>query len=1500
MVTIKIGNRVGNHLIDSGASCCVVTEHMLPYDYELKKVPRSLVIRSAGNHEMQFLGVASLPIVFPALGENVFCYFDCLVCSGSLLGNFDGILGLSMLKAMNASLDVDRMVLRLKGKEIPVFQIQQELYCRKDPNELVNFIGELRMFKCNFRVEDPCQVGTDHADPDREERNAERSSRIEKPVSEKEGVGSRPATRDGVYPSSGTHELDSEAGSLPATREGVYYSEYVNGEGAGASPIGKDRDRPPSGHGKPMRMVQVGPTEDLERNRSEKDSENPSPVDTGKKREGGCTVVRKPRDLSTQKKKVIGGLRTLSVAERLSNHRETGVDPGIGIRVGSADQNPDLTPFNPKDYGAFVDDSECIVANEIIGALDPMESDEATKFITYQDFLPQETDDKPFDEYFDLSKVPEGYRAELLKILREHESIFLTKGRKLGATHLVDFTIELTPNAVPVRKPPIRVPLQFQAQYDEAIEEMVRDGIISEGESSWASPIIPVRRKKADGSISLRLACDLRIPNFYTKTYNIPLPIIGELLAGIPQMAGVNKPVIFSTLDLKSAYWQCPIVDQATREILSVVSNSKQYLVNRMPFGAKNASAKFLQLMDRALGSTKGVFYYADDILLVTDGDWDKHVKLINTVCAKLKQANLTLSPAKCEFGLSETVFVGHKLSSQGILPSPEKLEVIEKFPRPTKVKEVRSWIGLTSWFRRFIPGFSKLAAPLTALTRKETSWEWTPQCEEAWLSLKRALISAPVLTFPDPSLPYIVMSDASGYCIAGVVLQDTEEGQKALSYHSRMLNKAEQNYSVSEREALAIIFVITQNSYLLLGAKITVITDHAPLSILTSLRSSSSPRLARWALCLSEYNLTLKYKPGRSMEVPDCLSRPPRPDENECSRNAGLYQLVTSPANQELGEFSPIWTPEYIKEQQAADPELAPIMDSLRDDNHGESPYALDSAGILYKVADENQRSDAIMVPARLQPEILEMFHNNLLTGMHSGAKRTFDKIRARFYWRKLWAHCRERAKECVSCALRKPDTQATQVPLQLFDRYHDCAGIDVVGPLPPSSKTGAKYVLTWIKISTRYVELVPMHTVKAEETAEKYVNHIVATHGIQRVLISDRGSNFLSKLFQEVLNLLGVKHIPVCSFNPKANGTIERSHATVFNSISHFINKAGDNWENILYLAKACYNSTPSDNLAGHSPHFLQFGGQDFRLPFAEILKPRRVPYNLDENFPERMILQWQNAMKLAEEASQLNKERSIARRNLTAKPVRFHVGDLVYLKNKILPQNQCKKWNLKFLGPYTISRQMSPVNFEIKAVYKRDTQIVNADRLKLSRKAEGPVTALARDRLNQVIVGKTNAKGKTDSGHKTVPEDKIGRETRASTEQRHRDNQEPQPVEFQVFSDEEDEDDPPIVRERRGSRDRSNDKDGEHSNEKETENTEVSDNENNDSESGGSEGGRESAGEDNEDYRSGSEQEDEEGEGQDEENDGQDEDDRGPDEGNAHYSLRNRERVDYRPFM
>ena len=148
------------------------------------------------------------------------------------------------------------------------------------------------------------------------------------------------------------------------------------------------------------------------------------------------------------------------------------------------------------------------------------------------------------------------------------------------------------------------------------------------------------------------------------------------------------------------------------------------------------------------------------------------------------------------------------------------------------------------------------------------------------------------------------------------------------------------------------------------------------------------------------------------------------------------------------------------------------------------------------------------------MQGEVLEIYHDNLLTGMHSGAKRTFEKIRPRFYWSSLWKDCQDKAANCISCCQRKPDTQAKQVPLQLFDKFHDCTAIDVVGPLPASRRSRYGYVLTWIKISTRYVELVPMVTTKAEETAEKYVNHIVATHAIDTVLISDRGSNCMSKL--------------------------------------------------------------------------------------------------------------------------------------------------------------------------------------------------------------------------------------------------------------------------------------------------------------------------------------------------------------------------------------------------
>ena len=882
--------------MDTGANCCVLAEHMIPPDQLVRPLPPTLKIRGVGGHEIDFKGITTVPMGFPEIGPEIYCYYDMLVCAGSLFWAFDGIIGLSFLIDFGATFSATemRLTLQIGGAQLKVTQMEESVYLDESANRVRGILAEISTLELKSA--------------DDGENNAKLDVWVPEPLVYKLDKSTNKVSCSNPKLELEDEEIEMINRIFPNTEPQCEVSQEKELSPENLNPHKKKESYKEMEDIKPL-PHEINPEEAQEC--EEKDKEESIPKKESIQVDSEEKEKKKPPQTREIKINALGAsVRTLGryLASTKSSIRLAPRTSAVCYLSADAidPDNFEIYEFSPVTTNcsaltikaqpffaghdlhvvAELNNLSCdilsIDAQEVLGVLDPMEGDDVTKYIAYHDFLPEETQPKPLEDYFELSRVPDAHKAKLIKILYEHEQAFMTHGKKLGTTHLVDFKIELLSNAVPVARPPIRCPIQFQEQYETAVREMVEDNIIALGESPWASPIIPVRRKKADGSISLRLACDLRIPNFYTKSYNMPLPLIGEMLSSIPQTVGTSAPYILSCLDIKLAFWQVPITDKTTREVLSVVTTSHQYLMNRMPFGAKNASAKFLQLITKALGTIKGVLYYCDDILLITGPDWHMHLELLNLVMKKLSDAGLTLSPAKCQFGLSELTFVGHLICQEGISPSPEKLDVIHSFPRPSKVKEVRSWIGMCSWFRRFIPDFSKIVAPLTALTKKDAAWEWTSICEESWLTLKRALTSKPVLAFPSPDLPYVVMADASSYCIAGVLLQETSEGQKAISYHSRMLNKSQQNYSTTEREALAIIFVITQNKYLLLGTKFTVLTDHAPLSILTSLRSSSSPRLARWALTLSEYDFVLKHKPGKQMDLVDCLSRPPRNEEEQ------------------------------------------------------------------------------------------------------------------------------------------------------------------------------------------------------------------------------------------------------------------------------------------------------------------------------------------------------------------------------------------------------------------------------------------------------------------------------------------------------------------------------------------------------------------------------------------------------------------------------------------
>ncbi|KAJ0177013.1 hypothetical protein K1T71_007022 [Dendrolimus kikuchii] len=483
----------------------------------------------------------------------------------------------------------------------------------------------------------------------------------------------------------------------------------------------------------------------------------------------------------------------------------------------------------------------------------------------------------------------------LIEVCSQYSDIFHLANDLLSHTSALAHEIK-TSSDVPIHTKSYRFPECHKKEVETQIDKMLNQGIIEPSSSPWSSPIWIVP-KKADsqGQRKWRIVIDYRKLNDITIGEIYPIPQISEIL----DQLGNSK--YFSTLDLTSGFHQILISpEDAPKTAFSVPQGHYQF--NRMPFGLKNAPSTFQKLMNTCLSGLQGTrcFVYLDDIVIYS-ADLNSHINNLKAVFNRLRSFNLKLQPEKCEFLRKEVAYLGHIIGEDGVKPNPDKIKAVTNYPIPQSPKDIKSFLGLVSYYRRFIPDFAKLAKPLTSLLKKDVLFIWQNEQQLAFESLKNKLVTAPILAYPDFTQPFILTCDASNHAISAILSQGAVGQDRPIAYASRTLNKAESNYTVTEKECLAIIFGTKIFRPYLYGHRFKILTDHKPLQWLFSCKDPGS-RLVRWRLKLEEFEYEIQYKKGKINSNADALSRfpvnpiqPGNPDSN-LAVDGDLMDLLISP----------------------------------------------------------------------------------------------------------------------------------------------------------------------------------------------------------------------------------------------------------------------------------------------------------------------------------------------------------------------------------------------------------------------------------------------------------------------------------------------------------------------------------------------------------------------------------------------------------------------------
>ncbi|KIH54937.1 hypothetical protein ANCDUO_14914 [Ancylostoma duodenale] len=943
------------------------------------------------------------------------------------------------------------------------------------------------------------------------------------------------------------------------------------------------------------------------------------------------------------------------------------------------------------------------------------------------DYIPPEVETESFPITYSYSNIASldkicwnnsqltlEQKSDIIQLVHEYHDIFLSSDGKIGRYNgPIRHRIDLINNANIPKQKPYRVPLEQRTEIARQIQELLDQRIIEKSSSPFCAPIILVRKKDA----TWRFVVDYRKLNSITKTETYLIPNVQEI---IDLTAGKTY---YTTVDFKSGFHQIPM-KKSHRERTAFQTFLGLYQFITMPMGLKGAPDTFQKIANSLIRELKScTFAYIDDIVTCSD-DFAGHIVDIRELFDRIRSFGMKLRLDKCVFAAQEVEYLGVLISKNGSRINPIRTEKIANFPVPTNVTSVKSFLGMASYFRRFIRNFAEIASPLCQLTTKDhRKFQWRREHQSAFEELKKRLSSAPVLAAPIPGQPYEIHTDASTKAVAGTLLQTNPHNNEIhpIAFVSRCLTKHEKNYAIIELEALAIVFSLEKFRPYVFGAKIKVLTDHSPLRSLLY-RTELNGRLAKYQIAIMGYDVTIEYRPGKQNTVSDALSRNP---PLEKTVNTIVHsQLPTLDEVRAEQEKSPYFTriqalrsePEQIAENNDVTgndgtEENTRIVENDEITRNGEAAsrkrFCLHNDALFY-FDGKNYR--LVITNDEQKRKVIEHHHDHIIDGGHRGITKTLAKIRSRFYWKNMNDQIKTFVRNCVICQkVKSPPQYLNREKLgsfpsmnHPFQRVHS----DVVGPLPMCIN-GNMYILIHTCAFTKYVICSAITDQQTKTIAKTFVNDVICRYGVPEILITDRGSNYTSELFKDIVEIIGVKHSLTTAYHHEANGQVERYVKTITDSLTCFVKDSRESWSDFLQLIVFAINTSQNET-TGETPFFLMHG-RDPKLISDNVFKMPRRTYFDHTSYKMELIhnltVAWQNNEKRLKSKTEIYKTNYDKSRDTNAS---FLVGDLVLLRN----DDNHPKFTERWQGPYRITRMETP-NVSIQLVgdpSKNDTVHLN----------------------------------------------------------------------------------------------------------------------------------------------------------------------------------------------